>query len=79
LKLVVMDAMQPTVIGLVIGIVGALALRRVLSTMIYGVTAADPMTFAAVSAILASVAIAATLVPAYRAVRVEPVKTLRDE
>jgi ABC-type antimicrobial peptide transport system permease subunit len=79
LRLVVIDAIQPTFIGLAIGIVGALALGRVLSTLIYGVSATDPMTFVAVSLMLAGVAIVASLVPAYRAVRVEPVKTLRDE
>jgi ABC-type antimicrobial peptide transport system permease subunit len=79
LRLIVIDAMQPTLIGLVIGILGALALGRVLSTLVYGVSATDPATFAAVSLILAGVAIIASLVPAYRAVKVEPVKTLRDE
>jgi ABC-type antimicrobial peptide transport system permease subunit len=79
LRLVVIDAMQPTFIGLAIGIVGALALGRVLSNLIYGVSATDPMTFVVVSLILAGVAIVASLLPAYRAVRVEPVKTLRDE
>ncbi|HEX6908518.1 MAG TPA: ABC transporter permease [Terriglobales bacterium] len=79
LRLVVMEGMKPTLLGLVIGLAGALALGRVVSKLIYGVSAADPATFAAVSALLAVVALAASVIPAYRATRVEPVKTLREE
>jgi predicted permease len=79
LRLVVMEGMKPTLLGLAIGLAGALALGRVVSKLIYGVSAADPATFAAVSALLAAVALAASIIPAYRATRVEPVKTLREE
>lgn len=79
LRLVVMEGMKPTLLGLAIGLAGALALGRVVSKLIYGVSAADPATFAAVSALLATVALAASIIPAYRATRVEPVKTLREE
>jgi ABC-type lipoprotein release transport system permease subunit len=51
----------------------------VLSRLVYGVSPADPATFAAVSALLAAVALAASIIPAWRATRVEPVKTLHEE
>jgi putative ABC transport system permease protein len=79
LRMVVIEGMTPTLIGMVIGVAGALALGRVLSTLIYGVQATDPLTFVGVSAILAAVALLASLIPAYRATRVEPVKALREE
>jgi ABC-type antimicrobial peptide transport system permease subunit len=71
--------MIPTLIGLIIGIAGALALGRILTTLIYGIQASDPLTFVAVSALLLIVALAASLIPAYRAARVEPIKALREE
>jgi putative ABC transport system permease protein len=79
LRMVVVEGMTPTLIGMAIGVAGALALGRVLSTLIYGVQATDPLTFVGVSAILAVVALLASLIPAYRATRVEPVKALREE
>jgi putative ABC transport system permease protein len=79
LRLVVVEGMTPTLIGMAIGVAGALALGRVLSTLIYGVQASDPLTFVGVSAVLAAVALLASLIPAYRASRVEPVKALREE
>jgi putative ABC transport system permease protein len=79
LRMVVIEGMTPTLIGMAIGVAGALALGRVLSTLIYGVQATDPLTFVGVSAILAAVALFASLIPAYRATRVEPVKALREE
>jgi putative ABC transport system permease protein len=79
LRLVIVEGMKPALLGLAIGLAGALALGRVLSKLIYGVSPADPATFAAVSALLAAVALAASIIPAARATRVEPVKTLREE
>ncbi|HEV2115757.1 MAG TPA: ABC transporter permease [Terriglobales bacterium] len=79
LRMVVLEGMRPTLLGLAIGLAGALALGRVLSRLIYGVSASDPATFLAVSALLATVALAASIIPAWRATRVEPVKTLREE
>jgi predicted permease len=79
LRLVVIEGMAPTLLGIAVGLAGALALGRVLSTLIYGVRASDPLTIGAVSALLAAVALLATLIPAYRATRVEPMKALRDE
>jgi putative ABC transport system permease protein len=79
LRLIVIEGMRPTLIGVVIGLAGALALGRVLANLIYGVKPTDPITFGAVSVLLAAVALFASIVPAYRATRVEPLKTLRDE
>jgi putative ABC transport system permease protein len=79
LRLIMIEGMRPTLIGVAIGLAGALALGRVLANLIYGVKPTDPMTFAAVSALLAAVGLFATIIPAYRATRVEPMKTLMDE
>ncbi len=79
LRLVIFDGMKPAIFGLVIGVAGALLLGRVMANMVFGVRTSDPATFAAVSVLLGSVALAATIVPAYRATRVDPMKTVRDE
>ncbi len=79
LQLIVLEGMKPTVLGLAIGIIGALALGRLLSSMIYGVKSTDLLTFITVSIGLLAVGLLASIIPAYRATRVEPVKTLRDE
>jgi ABC-type lipoprotein release transport system permease subunit len=65
--------------GVAIGLAGAFALTRFLETQLYSVTATDPATFIAVAVTLAGVALAATLIPAMRATRVDPVVVLRDE
>jgi putative ABC transport system permease protein len=79
LKMVVIDGMKPILVGVGIGLAVALALGRVLSSLIYGVRPTDPLTFATVASLLVAVGVLATIVPAYRATRVEPVRTLRDE
>jgi putative ABC transport system permease protein len=66
-------------IGVALGLAGALALGRVVSNLIYGVSAYDPATFAAVSALLAMVALVASVIPAYRATKVDPMRALREE
>jgi putative ABC transport system permease protein len=65
--------------GLLLGTAGALALARLIQGQLYGVSAADPATYAAVAAGLALVAGLATYVPARRATRVDPVMALRAE
>ena len=52
---------------------------RVVSSLIFGVRATDPLTFAAVALLLLLVGIVATIIPAYRATRIEPVRILREE
>ena len=79
LRMVVVEGMRPTVIGVVIGLAGALALGRVLSSVIYGVSARDLATFGTVAALLTAVGFLASVIPAYRATRVDPMKTLREE
>ena len=66
-------------LGLAIGLAGAFGLSRVLSTLLVQVTATDPVTFTAIPLILAVVAIAACVIPARRATRVDPLVALRAE
>lgn len=66
-------------LGLLFGLVAALALSRLLTSLLYSVSPADPTTYIAVAAVLTLVAAAACLVPASMATRVEPVSVLRDE
>jgi putative ABC transport system permease protein len=79
LRLIVFEGMKPTLIGVAIGLAGALALGEVLRKLVFGVSASDPVTFAAVSILLAMVALFASVIPAYRATKVEPIRALRDE
>jgi ABC-type antimicrobial peptide transport system permease subunit len=79
LRLVIFEGMRPTLIGIAIGIAGALALTRVLATMIFGVGPTDIRTYLAVAILLAFVSLLACVVPAYRATRVQPLNVLRDE
>jgi putative ABC transport system permease protein len=79
LRMVVFEGMKPTLIGLAVGTAGALALGRVLSSLIYEVRPTDPITFLVVAALLAAVALVASIVPAYRATRVDPMVALRYE
>jgi len=77
--LVVGQALRMGVIGLALGLAGALAATRVLDSLLFGVTAGDPATFAAVSAALLTVLLFAAYLPARRATRVDPMVALRTE
>ena len=72
-------ALLRAVIGLAIGLVGALALSRLLASSLFGVQPTDPATLAAVSAVVLVVALLASYVPARRAADVDPVSALRTE
>ncbi len=65
--------------GLIIGVIGALALARLMSAVLFGTSASDPLTFATVALILTACAFAAALIPARRATLVDPIVALRYE
>jgi predicted permease len=79
LKLVVGQGLHPTLMGVVIGIAGALALTRFLSSLLYGVKPTDMPTFVGVSLLLIGLALLATYIPARRATKVDPMVALRYE
>ena len=79
LGLVVRQGMQLTLIGILTGLIGAAALTRVIANLLFGVSATDLATFLAVPALLATVAFAATVIPAWRATSVDPMVALREE
>ena len=79
LRLIVIEGLKPTLAGVVLGLLLAAALVRVMTTLLYGVDQHDPGTFSAVAAIMLVVGVVATLVPAFRATRVDPIVTLRSE
>ena len=79
LRLIVGNGARLSLIGIAIGAAGALALTRLMSSLLYGVSARDPVTFAAVAILLAVVALAACYIPARRAMRVDPMVALRYE
>ena len=78
-RLVLGQGVGLTGAGLAVGAAGSLLLTRLISSLLFGVGAHDPVTFAAVAALLLLVATAANVVPAYRATTVDPVSSLRQE
>jgi putative ABC transport system permease protein len=79
IRMVIVEGMSPTLVGIAAGTIAALASARVTQTLVFGVSASDPVTLVAVAATLAVVGLMATLVPAYRAVRLDPVDVLRAD
>jgi predicted permease len=79
LRMVVLQGMKPAFLGVAIGVAGALALGRVLSTLVFGVKPTDPLTFLAVAVLLSAIALLASVIPAYRATKVDPMVALRYE
>ncbi|HKB55517.1 MAG TPA: FtsX-like permease family protein, partial [Ramlibacter sp.] len=79
LRIVLGQGAKLTAIGVAVGVIAALALSRLLQTVLWGVRPTDPLTYAAVSALLAAVALLACFVPVRRAVRVDPTVALRYE
>ena len=77
--LVIRQAMQPVVLGLAVGVAGALAAGRFVQSVLFGVTPYDPLVFGAAIALMAIVAMVATAIPAARASGVHPAEVLRGE
>ncbi len=79
LWLIVRQGLALTLVGVMLGVAGALALTRVLRNLLYGVSATDPATFAGIALLLLSVAFIASFIPARRATKVDPLVALRHE
>jgi predicted permease len=77
--LVVRQGMQLAGVGIMVGLVGAAGLTRVMNSLLFGVSTTDALTFATVPGLLAAVALAATVIPAWRATQVDPMVALREE
>ena len=78
-RMVLVAGMKPTLLGVAIGLAGAVALGRVMSSVIYGVSARDLATFCIVAVVMTGVGLLASMLPALRATRVDPMHTLREE
>jgi ABC-type antimicrobial peptide transport system permease subunit len=79
LRMIVADGLKPTLAGIGLGLVLAAVLVRVIDALLFGISPYDPGTFTLVAAIVLGVGLVATLIPAYRATRVDPIVTLRAE
>ena len=78
-RMVVADGLRLAGLGVAFGLAGALALARLVSTALYGVSPGDPLTLATVTAALLAAALTASFIPARRAARGEPTSLLRNE
>lgn len=78
-RMVVSQGLVLALAGIAIGLMGGVALHRLIASQLFDVSATDPMTLAAVSALVALIACVACYVPARRAARVDPVIALREE
>jgi putative ABC transport system permease protein len=79
LKMVIGQGMALAIAGVVVGVIGAFAAMRILSSLLFGVSATDPLTFVGVSLLLLVVAWLASYIPARRATKVDPMIALRYE
>ena len=67
------------VTGVLIGLAGGFAMARAMTSLLYGVSPTDPVTYAAVAGLMLAIAVVASAVPAWRATRVDPIRTLKAE
>jgi putative ABC transport system permease protein len=79
LRLMIVEGMSPALVGIAAGTIAAMAWANVLETLVFGVSASDPLTLAAAGVTLALAALMASLAPACRASRLDPVKTLHAD
>jgi len=77
--LIVLQGMKVALLGMVIGLAGAFVVTRFMQSLLFGISARDPLTFAGISLLLALVALVASCVPARRAARIDPMVSLRTE
>jgi ABC-type antimicrobial peptide transport system permease subunit len=79
LRMALGEGMLLVAIGLGVGLIGAAIVTRFLRSMLYSVTATDPLTFASIAMLLAAVALFACFIPAQRATQVDPLVALRED
>ena len=79
LKLVIFQGMRLAFVGVTVGLLGAFALTRLIESLLFGVSATDPATFVVTAAVLLAVSLAASLVPARRASKVDPLVAIRQD
>jgi putative ABC transport system permease protein len=79
LRLVLGEGARMAALGVVIGVAASLVITHLISTLLFGVSATDPVTFAGVAILLTLVALAASYIPAHRAMRVDPITALHHE
>ena len=79
MKMVINEGLRLASAGVAVGLVGAFLLTRIISSLLYRVSATDPVTFVAISVLLVGVALGASFVPAWRATKVDPVTALKHE